>query len=121
MAIETQYRLVGDGVLKQKVPVEIDTDEIRKEIIKTLKVNLHSILSKLMDDKAKEYGYDNIISACSYCALPNPFQEESTKFFVWRSSIWNNFVEYFNYIELNKDKILTKEEFIKTYVPDFDF
>lgn len=41
-----------------------------------------------LDSKARSKGYDNIISACSYAAAPNPFQEESAQFVTWRGNVW---------------------------------
>ena len=41
-----------------------------------------------LDAKAREKGYDNIVSACSYAAVPNIFQAEGIAFINWRSDVW---------------------------------
>ena len=48
----------------------------------TFAVQLH------LDAKAREKGYDNIVSACSYAAVPNIFQAEGIAFINWRSDVW---------------------------------
>ena len=45
-------------------------------------------IQKVLDDKAKEKGYDDVVSACSYAAVENVFQAESKKFVVWRANMW---------------------------------
>lgn len=41
-----------------------------------------------LDAAARAKGYDNILSACSYAAVPNLFQAESIAFLEWRSACW---------------------------------
>jgi len=41
-----------------------------------------------LDNIARSNGYDNIISACSYAGVENPFQVESQSFITWRANIW---------------------------------
>ncbi|MDO8931478.1 MAG: hypothetical protein Q7U97_03710 [Rhodocyclaceae bacterium] len=41
-----------------------------------------------LDVEAKARGYDNILSACSYAAVANPFQAEGAAFLNWRSAVW---------------------------------
>lgn len=41
-----------------------------------------------LDTKAQEYHYDDIVSACSYAAAPNPFQAEGVAFVTWRGACW---------------------------------
>jgi hypothetical protein len=41
-----------------------------------------------LDDEARLLGYDNILSACSYAAAPNPFQNEAITFVTWRGAVW---------------------------------
>jgi|694.fasta_scaffold53835_2 hypothetical protein len=46
-------------------------------------------ISTFMESKAKEYGYDNLLSACSYTASTvTKFQIESVAFNAWRDSVW---------------------------------
>lgn len=41
-----------------------------------------------LDLKAKEHGYDSILSACSYAGYPNPYETEGKSFIVWRGNVW---------------------------------
>lgn len=41
-----------------------------------------------LDTEARQRGYDNIVSACSYAGAPNPFQVEGIAFLNWRSAVW---------------------------------
>lgn len=41
-----------------------------------------------LDDTAQTKGYDDVLSACSYAAVPNLFQAESIQFIAWRSAVW---------------------------------
>lgn len=47
-------------------------------------------LQARMDDVARQYGYDNIFTACTYGAQPvgAPFQAEGAAFLAWRSAVW---------------------------------
>jgi hypothetical protein len=47
-------------------------------------------VQKLLDDAAKAEGYDGILSAASYAALPvgEPFQAEGAAFALWRAKCW---------------------------------
>lgn len=43
---------------------------------------------ELLDAKAKEKGYDDIVSACSYAGYENAFKAEGEAFGKWRSKVW---------------------------------
>ena len=49
---------------------------------------LTNAVQRHLDAKAIEKGYDNIVSACSYAAVPNLFQAEGIAFINWRSDVW---------------------------------
>lgn len=46
-------------------------------------------VQQLLDNKAKEKGYDNVLSACSYAGYDNPFKVEGEAFGKWRSEVWS--------------------------------
>lgn len=46
------------------------------------------LVQKHLDAGAQSLGYDNIVSACSYAASPNPFQTEAQAFVTWRGAVW---------------------------------
>lgn len=60
----------------------------KEEILQNLMDEFTAAIQSVLDTKAVEKGYDNIVSACSYAAAPNPFQEESIKFVTWRGNVW---------------------------------
>jgi len=62
-------------------PVVLSAEE-QKEI------EYKAAVSKLLNDAAIDRGYDGIVSACSYAALPGIFQAESISFFNWRTAVW---------------------------------
>jgi hypothetical protein len=41
-----------------------------------------------LDTKAKEFRYDNMMSARSYAGYDNPFQAEAQRLAVWASNCW---------------------------------
>ena len=45
-------------------------------------------VQSMLDAKAKEKGYDNIVSACSYAGYDNPFRAEGESYGVWRANCW---------------------------------
>ncbi len=48
---------------------------------------------------AKEHGYDNIVSACSYAGAVNPYQVESMGFIRWRGMVWGYATEILNNVK----------------------
>ncbi|MBE3610486.1 hypothetical protein [Campylobacter californiensis] len=61
---------------------------ISDETLEQKKLEFIKAIDFLLDTKAKERGYDNIISAVSYAAMPNPFYDEGVAFFKWRSEVY---------------------------------
>ena len=43
---------------------------------------------ELLDAKAREKGYDDILSACSYAGYDNDFRAEGEAFGIWRARVW---------------------------------
>lgn len=46
-------------------------------------------IQEYLDGQAQLKGYDNITTACSYAAAPNPFQTEAISFVTWRGNVWH--------------------------------
>ena len=42
----------------------------------------------VLQECADNHRYDDIVSACSYAAVENPFQEESAAILQWRGNVW---------------------------------
>lgn len=52
------------------------------------------LLERLLEDKAKEYFFDNSIDACSYTTSDNlQFRKESLAFVKWRDELWGPIFE----------------------------
>lgn len=65
-----------------------------KYVIKPLPLHLlqeefKKYVQAILDDKAKEKGYDNIVSACSYAGYDNEFRQEGELFGKWRARVWS--------------------------------
>ncbi len=92
----TATRIIYNAKTKQSVtetyeipdptPEEIAAEAARqkRELIKRYEQAVQAHL----DQEAQINGYDNIMSACSYAAVPNAFQAESQAFIEWRSNCW---------------------------------
>lgn len=73
-----------------------------------------------MDRTAQAYGYDNMISACSYAAAPNKFQAESLSFLQWRSDVWEYCNEVVAQVKAQTRPVPTAEALLlelPAYVP----
>ena len=42
----------------------------------------------ILQECADNHRYDDIVSACSYAAVDNPFQAESAAILAWRGNVW---------------------------------
>ena len=45
-------------------------------------------VEEVLQEVATAHHYDDIVSASSYAAVPNPFQEESAALLAWRGNVW---------------------------------
>ena len=52
------------------------------------KVEMNKAIQTMLDNKAKDFGYDNIMSCRSYAGYANQYQEEATKLATWCSEVW---------------------------------
>lgn len=83
----TQMQEVKEVITESERAYEISYEVVQKsldDLEKAFKVLVQGIL----DTKAKEHGYDSIVSACSYAGYDNEFRAEGEKFGVWRAHIW---------------------------------
>ncbi|MBE3030104.1 hypothetical protein CCAL9344_07920 [Campylobacter sp. RM9344] len=62
--------------------------EAKEPTLEDIKAKFLSDVDALLNQKAHEKGYDNIATAASYAAMPNPFYEEGVAFFKWRSEVY---------------------------------
>ena len=45
-------------------------------------------IQNMLDKKARDYGFDNMISASSYASVPNAYQSIATQLLTWRANVW---------------------------------
>ncbi len=101
----TEYRLVNGAVVHSPPEKPPKTDqEIKAELIKAVQ--------KHLDDTARARAYDNIVSACSYAAAPNPFQAESQAFLVWRADCWMYCCQALDAVQSGARQVPTAQELI---------
>jgi hypothetical protein len=77
-------------------PVAVDAPAPTAEEIEAAKIKDAEVaVQKILDDAARAEGYDGILSAASYAALPSgaPFQAEGAAFAVWRAQCWEKCYE----------------------------
>jgi hypothetical protein len=79
---------VEDRAMLEGMGVDVDALEAEEGLEQRNKA-LKDVVQGLLDAKAREKGYDNILSACSYAVGPNPFQDEGIAFLTMRSAVWS--------------------------------
>ena len=70
-------------------------------------------VAKYLQSGVEVYGYDNIISACSYAGFTNPFQSEGQQILAWRGDVWTTAYSNLN-TALMQEIDLTYEEIVAT-------
>ena len=83
-------------------------EEIKAEKIRAVETAVQGVL----DAKAREYGYDNIVSACSYAGYENPFQAEGQAMLSWRGSVWKYCYDQLAEIEAGNREEPALEDFL---------
>lgn len=98
----TEEKWIYDDVTNSRIPTDPDSPQYQAYLDWVALGNTPSFLNtaseadfiKAVDDvlnaEARSKGYDNIISACSYCGVANAFQMESIAFVQWRASVWQH-------------------------------
>lgn len=61
---------------------------IKPKTLQMLEKDFKAYVQIILDTKAKEKGYDNIVSACSYGGYDNEFRQEGELFGKWRANVW---------------------------------
>lgn len=64
-----------------------DGDEAQTPPPPTIEDYEHAV-EAVLQECATAHRYDDIVSACSYAAVPNPFQDESAAILQWRGNVW---------------------------------
>lgn len=101
---------------KRQAQIIIDSIDFIKEESK-----LHAIdrVQSFMDAKAKELGYDHILSASSYVTSTFPkFKAEGIAFAKWRDGVWLHCYSVLAEWEAGTSVITTEDELIAS-LPEF--
>lgn len=89
--------------------VKEDTYVISYEIVSKNLEELTALFKEktqqLLDAKAREKGYDDILSACSYAGYDNDFRAEGEAFGIWRAKVWKYGYGLLNAIAEGKHKM----------------
>ena len=73
---------------------------------------LEAFVTKALNDKAKEFYYDDIVSAISYVGDPNPkYSKEGKAFRSWRSAVWKFCNAYLDNA-VNEKRLPSKEQLL---------
>lgn len=75
---------------------------------------------QLLDAKAREKGYDDILSACSYAGYDNDFRVEGEAFGIWRAKVWKYGYGLLNAIAEGKHKMPKSFDEILVEMPTFE-
>lgn len=93
----------------------VETEETTSDVLSKEEAVL--IIANLLNTEAKKRGYDDIVSACSYAAGPNPFQKESLLFLEWRGNVWQKFFKMWAYVENGASQSPRAEELLSVLPP----
>jgi hypothetical protein len=85
------YQVMVDGVVRDATPDEIAEIENRQaEAAKPAVPGYVTAVQAMLDEKAQERRYDNILSACTYATSTQPrFQAEGQACVAWRDAVWS--------------------------------
>lgn len=122
MATKTMYKLVGNGVLKKRVPVEVDIDAVRVNEIESVFKKCVSELTYKLNKLARDKGYYSDTAMATYAIptnddTPNPFYEESLNFVRLRNRSWSKLLSYKAKVLNGSEELLTVNEIMTTIVP----
>ena len=86
------YVLLRDKgvVVAAEVELALTTqqNEIAVATTEKTKTDLSNAIQSLLDTKAQEFRYDNMMSARSYAGYTNPFQTEAQSLAIWAADCW---------------------------------
>jgi hypothetical protein len=78
-----------------------------------IQAELTAAVQAYLDNKVKERGYDNILSACSYASSTDAaFAAEGQACAAWRDSVWRKCYEILDAVTVGERDIPTADAFI---------
>jgi len=103
---------VTTGELKTIQLTQAEIDALPVPTAQEIKQALEQSVQDNMEEAAKSVGYDSLLSACSYAAVPNPFQAESQSFLKWRADCWTYCYQVQAAVVAGTQPMPTKEQLI---------
>lgn len=82
----SQDHLIGDKVAM--IPEEVEIHLNPPKTPEQVKAEIAGTIQAMLDNKAKELRYDNMMSVRSYAGYENPFQAEAQALAVWCATVW---------------------------------
>lgn len=118
---------VNTDEFQKVVQASMIGDDVYKVSYKIVSKNLEELTAlfkektqQLLDAKAREKGYDDILSACSYAGYDNDFKAEGEAFGIWRAKVWKYGYGLLNAIAEGKHKMPKSFDEILTEMPTFE-
>jgi len=94
---ESGIKNVNKFITKFKIVEKYTDEELLNIYVIAETGKYEKAIQSYLDKKAKEKGYDNILSAVTYGLVRGRFQQEGIKFAEWRTDVWD-----YCYTELDK-------------------
>jgi len=118
--MSTVYAYEGEGILKKRVAVIIDDVAAMTAFFNDFSAKVEKHVGLMLDLKANERGYGDIVSACSYAGYTNPFQKESQQYLAWRGALWKALYDYSNEVKTGVRPVPTSVDEVVATLPVFD-
>jgi hypothetical protein len=95
------YQVMVDGVVRDATTEEAAEIEARQaEAAKPTVPDYVTAVQSMLDLKAAERRYDNILSACTYATSTQPkFQAEGQACVAWRDAVWSKCYELMEQVD----------------------
>ena len=99
---------------------EVKTAEDKQEeFLASTKSRLTSAIQSILDETAKERGYDSLLSLCTYATSTNAkFSDEGQAGVSWRDEVWDKGYAILADVESGARAIPTVDELLSE-LPDF--
>lgn len=118
---------VNTDEFQKVVQASMIDDDVYKVSYKIVNKNLEELTAlfkektqQLLDAKAREKGYDDILSACSYAGYDNDFRAEGEAFGIWRAKVWKYGYALLNAIAEGKHKMPASFDEILAEMPTLE-
>lgn len=96
---QVEIDAVNEFITDNSITASYTDQDILDMIFSRESLKYEEYIQNHLDSKAKEYKYDNILSACTYGIARGRFQSEGLRFAEWRTDVWD-----YCYTELDKVK-----------------